>query len=285
MELRNTDGEAIWAETTTVSVVKAVIGVQEESSGITWKIGAAATVATSAGAIYTPPSGVQAIVGTASFFNTSAVTQFLVVYLRKSGTNYEWFQVTLAENEKAQYDYRSGWTVLDADGLVKTSTVPANAGDAFPAAVYHGKPWYRTDLNAAFWYDTDKAKWLGEMEHYQFGRNGNLVSGNFLRFGGNVIAGNTTSAPPMPYPMTIVGLTASHDSLPTAGDLIVGEDAVDLTKITTDLVEDRFRDMTLDVDFADFKRMSIKWGTFGGGASPATIVDTIVVVYARRHET
>lgn len=237
--------------------------------------------------LYQPASGVEAQIRHIVATNDHASVSNLITIMAYDGsTDRQLWKGTLEIGQSLHWVERDGvWRMYDSDGFIKLTT-DVDAGDAFPAAIYHGKPWYRTDLNWVFHYDSDRSKWLGEIEPFQFGRNGTVTAENFLRFGGNLLTSGTGSAPFIPHKLTIVGVTGQHDGATTpAGDFVVWRNNARLTGVVIPILSDGAKDMTLDSNFATDGLMSVNWGDISGSASPASIVDAVVMVYARRRET
>lgn len=236
--------------------------------------------------LYQPASGTEAQIRHLTLHNDHAsVTNFIEIMAYDGTTDRVLWRGTLEVDETLHWVERDGvWRVYDSDGFEKVTT-NENAGDAFPSAIYHGRPWFRTDLNWKFHYDSDRSKWLGELELYQFGRNGNTVGGSFLRFGGNVIASDAGSGAFIPHPSTIVGMTAQHNTSPESGDMVLFRNSTKTSHVALTGSLDFAKDMDLDDNFATDGRMSVQWGDFEGELIPTTIVDPIVLVYLRRRAT
>jgi len=233
--------------------------------------------------LYQPAAGTEAQIRHITVSNDHAsVSNFIEIMAFDGTTDRLLWRGTLEIGETLHWVERDGvWRVYNSDGFFKTTT-NENAGDAFPSAIYHGRPWYRTDLNWLFHYDSDRAKWLGELELYQFGRNGNVAANNFLRYGGNVIASSTGSGAFVPHTATCVGMTGQHNTAPTGGDIVLYGSLVKISKLEFTAAFDFAKDMLLDDDIVADSLLSVQWGDFEGALSPAAITDPIVNVFLRR---
>ena len=78
------------------------------------------------------------------------------------------------------------------------------AGTSFPGSPYDGQPFYRTDLDDNFWYDSTRSKWLGGPRNHTLGFTANLVLNAYMKHAGNV-TGAATAGEPMVYDSTLVG--------------------------------------------------------------------------------
>ena len=237
--------------------------------------------------LYQPASGVEAQIRHIVVSNTHASVANLITIMAYDGsTDRQLWKGTLDAGEALHWVERDGvWRMYTADGFVKLSET-TNAGDAFPSSIYHGKPWYRTDLNWAFHYDSDRSNWLGELEIYQFGRNGTVTAGSELRYGGNVIANPGGSAASPVHACTIVGMMAGHDGATTpAGDFVAWRNSTRLTGVVLTSSDSDASDFTLNDNFGAAGFLTVTWGDIDGVLSPASIVDGIANVYIRRRAT
>ena len=78
------------------------------------------------------------------------------------------------------------------------------AGTSFPGTPYDGQPFFRTDLDDNFWYDSTRSKWLGGPRNHTLGFTANLVLNAYMKHAGNV-TGAATAGEPMVYDSTLVG--------------------------------------------------------------------------------
>jgi len=237
--------------------------------------------------LYQPASGVEAQIRHIVVTNTHASVSNLITIMAYDGsTDRQLWKGTLEIGEALHWVERDGvWRMYTSDGFVKLVEA-TNSGDSFPSALYHGKPWYRTDLNWAFHYDSDRAKWLGELEIYQFGRNGNVTAESYLRYGGNVLANGGGSGHSPVHAVTIVGMVAQHDgSVTPSGDFVVWRNSTRLTGVVVTSPADGASDFDLNDNFAANGFLSVNWGDIDGVLSPTTIVDGVATVYMRRRET
>ena len=78
------------------------------------------------------------------------------------------------------------------------------AGTSFPGSPYDGQPFFRTDLDDNFWYDSTRSKWLGGPRNHTLGFTANLVLNAYMKHAGNV-TGAATAGEPMVYDSTLVG--------------------------------------------------------------------------------
>ena len=271
--------------TTTVSVLEYTIHVQEKSdaSGIVWETGNQGTVPiTTPGALYIVPASTSAIVDEMVIFNTSAVTQSVLLYRRVGGTNYTWFQCQLLENESAHYVRGVGWSVRDSVGLLKTES--ARAGTVFPVAPsFDGQPFYRTDLSWDFNWDAGRSKWLGDVQDYQHGRAGTVANNVELRFGGNLIANASANRGVIiPYDITVVGMAFSNQTS-VSGSVNFYRSAVLIAGLTT-ILQTHLIDMTLNADAAmstsNTTTTEVIWQSISH-----SLLDPHCIVYYRRHAT
>ena len=236
--------------------------------------------------MYQPASGTEAQIRHISITNSHAsISNAIEIHAYDGTTNRLMWRGTLNNDETLHWVERDGvWRMYDSDGFIKLFT-DSNAGDAFPSSVFHGRPWYRTDLNWLFHYDSDRSNWLGELEVYQFGRNGNTAAGDFLRFGGNVIATSTGSGVLIPYSSTCVGMTCQHNTSPTGGDMILNDGTSHEAHVVLTGSFDYAIDMDLNENIGIDALLNVEWGDFDDILFPSTIIDPIVLVYLRRRAT
>lgn len=86
-------------------------------------------VASSKGTLYTVPSSTTAYVRSASFHNTNAATQTLIVYANPGGTSRIIGYFTLAQHETAYLVTGGDALVLETGDLIEAVTTTATAVD------------------------------------------------------------------------------------------------------------------------------------------------------------
>ena len=173
------------------------------------------------------------------------------------------------------------WTQVDALTvrlriLEEALTNGSQAGAQFPLNPTPGQAFYRTDLNAPFWFDGFRSRWLGELEQFFFNYLGTRTSGVMLRMG------NTTSTSPthgyyIPYPLAIVGMTQAHTgsgSAPTDAFRLERNNAPVFNLPHNNQIG---VDMGLNESFDGLAAMRVRLVITAG-----TVVNPVVIVYARR---
>lgn len=160
-------------------------------------------------------------------------------------------------------------------GQRDTLEIPLWRGTAFPATPIEGRMFYRTDLDAVFWYDATRAKWLGELEADGGGYNGAMGGAGYLtRFGG--VAFSATIGIYVPYDATVVGLSYSMAAALT-GNFEVRRNGSAIASVSHAGAATG-ADMTLDADFASGGILSL-YNTAGAVTNPQ------LRVWWRRHAT
>lgn len=154
-----------------------------------------------------------------------------------------------------------------------TLEIPLWRGTAFPATPLEGRLFYRTDLDAAFWYDATRTAWLGELEADGGGYDGAMAGAGYLhRHGGAMAAGIGVY---LPYAVVIVGVSFTV-AAGVAGNFEIRRAGVSIATISHATATGS--DMTLNAAFAASATLSIY-------NSAGAITDPQVRVWWRRTAT
>jgi len=170
---------------------------------------------------------------------------------------------------------------MSAADKLKLDGIPAggggiNTGTSFPPTPAEGTFFYRTDLDALFYYDSSRSKWLGELESEGGGRNGLQVAGTYTRrFDG--MAYSATLGAYLPYDVTIVGITWAMVAGVAGTWEVRRNGAVVASKATGAAAAGS--DMTLDGDAASGGIFSLYWN------AGSNCTDPQLRIYFRRHAT
>jgi len=137
-------------------------------------------------------------------------------------------------------------------------TSAALAGTAFPTSPYDGQPFYRTDLDAQFWWDNGRSRWLGQCMILHGAKEGSLLDDTYMRTIDGLVFSSTTGYY-IPFDGTVVGISYNRGDTDTgtfevrrSGVLVVGVAAG-----TTNSGSD----MTLNADFTANGILSLYWNS------------------------
>jgi hypothetical protein len=124
--------------------------------------------------------------------------------------NKVWLWINTTTNQTTHYwnTTTNQWVVLNA-----VADSDHGSGTAFPASPSTGDYFYRTDLQAQFWYDGTRSAWLGDLETLEFTAND---SNNDLYIGNCKIDNLAFQGFRLPYSTRIVRVYSSSEELETA---------------------------------------------------------------------
>jgi len=165
-----------------------------------------------------------------------------------------------------------GSTADQSDAEILTAWQNGTIGTAFPGTPADGQPFYRTDLDHHFRYDSGRTKWLGAQEEFECGKRGSTVAGYLTR---ESIALSATLGKYLPYDVTVTGMAFAHTAA-VVGNYSARRSGVSLATISHNSTG--AADMTLDVD-AD------AGGILAVNNDSGTTDSPIVQVYYRRRAT
>lgn len=159
---------------------------------------------------------------------------------------------------------------------VAVVTSSALAGTSFPASPYDGQPFFRTDLDAQFWYDGGRSKWLGQCMIIHAAKEGSLLDDTYMRTIDGLVFSATTGYY-IPFDGTVVGITYHRGDTDT-GTFEVRRNGVLVIGIAAGTTNNG-SDMTLNSNFAADGVLSAYW------SSSNNTVDACVCVMIRRRAT
>ena len=160
-------------------------------------------------------------------------------------------------------------------------------GTAFPGSPFEGQPFYRTDHEQDYFYDSSRSKWLGINLIAIYGQSAaTLVANAYLDIVTGVLTMTAALGHPIPFEGTVVGMKA------TKGDT-AGQSTIRLRRNGTNIAGVQFaaatdqhvQSWTLNADFAVEAVVNDSLELFDtiGAIYNAAGVDA--VFYVRRHAT